>query len=70
MLGSNGLIFDQENAEHWGKLVERMLVQALVEDDLPRLLFKNVAEHWRGRFRIVGGFFEEIRKKMIPCPQS
>ncbi|CAD7947406.1 unnamed protein product [Amoebophrya sp. A120] len=38
VLGANGMIFQQEAWDHWGKLAERMLIQSFLEDDLPRLL--------------------------------
>ena len=36
-----------EADSHWGRLVERMLLQALLEDELPRLLSGVVPVHWK-----------------------
>ncbi|CAD7951101.1 unnamed protein product [Amoebophrya sp. A25] len=47
VLGANGMIFRQEALEHWGKLAERMLIQAFLEEDLPKLLSSQLEHAYR-----------------------
>ena len=41
VLGSNALVSQAESTNLWVKLLERMLIQSVMQDDLPPLL-KNI----------------------------